>query len=142
MGADSSLHILRHKKKEVDLSVPLRFANLPNNATLELYEMDRATAAKRLVSVSLQTDDGKRGTVETGCAVTLLDLLAKFEDRLGQRLCTGCAEKGETPCVSFMNRSFEGDQALAGVTLLQLGIVTGAALLKHSVRTTHPDSNL
>ena len=85
------MHILRHKKKEIDLALPLRLANLPNNATLELYELESSAASKRVVSVSLQTGDGKRAVLETGCAANLLDLLKKFEDRLSQRLCTGCA---------------------------------------------------
>jgi hypothetical protein len=91
IAVDPSVHILRYKKKEIDLALPLRLANLPNNATLELYELESSAASKRVVSVSLQTGDGKRAVLETGCAVNLLDLLKKFEDRLSQRLCTGCA---------------------------------------------------
>lgn len=32
-----------------------------------------------------------------------------------------------------MNKNFEGQEALSGMTLLQLGVVSGAALFRHSV---------
>ncbi len=49
------------------------------------------TAAKRVVSVTIQCEGGKRATIESNCGSNLLDLLVAFEDRVGQRLCTGCA---------------------------------------------------
>lgn len=110
------MHILRHKKKEIDLALSLRLANLPNNATLELYELDGTAASKRVVSVSLQTGDCKRAVLETGCTVNLLDLLKKFEDRLSQRLCSGCAGADPTlPCHPASDQTIDSyDQMVPG----------------------------
>lgn len=68
--------------------------------------------------------------------------LSPGADNKAALLCCVWTERGETPCVTFMNKSFEGEDALGGVTLLQLGIVTGQALLRHTVRYSCAPSTL
>jgi len=50
---DAASHTLRHKKKDLDLTLPLRLANLPAGAVAELCELDAAEAAARTVQVKL-----------------------------------------------------------------------------------------
>jgi hypothetical protein len=45
MKMEPCTHVLRHKKKDVDLTLPFRLANLSNNATLELVELDSAVSS-------------------------------------------------------------------------------------------------
>ena len=44
-------HALRYKKKDLDLTLPLRLANLPAGAVAELCELDATEAAARTVQV-------------------------------------------------------------------------------------------
>jgi hypothetical protein len=44
---DPCTHVLRHKKKDVDLTLPFRLANLSNNATLELVELDSSVSVTK-----------------------------------------------------------------------------------------------
>lgn len=46
MKMDPFTHVLRHKKKDMDLTLPFRLANLSNNATVELVELDAAVGAQ------------------------------------------------------------------------------------------------
>jgi hypothetical protein len=49
---DAALHALRYKKKDLDLTLPLRLANMPAGAIAELCELDAKEAAARTVQVS------------------------------------------------------------------------------------------
>ena len=50
---DPGMYALRHKKKDLDLTLVLRLANLPAGAVAELCELDAAEAAARQVQVIL-----------------------------------------------------------------------------------------
>ena len=137
---DAAVHALRHKKRELDLTLPLRLANLPAGSVAELCELDAIDAAKRTVTVALQQSDGSRSQGTFACTVSLWDLLAQFEDLSGARLISNCAQ-GEMPCVEFMNSvKLTGKGELLASSLLRLGVVSGSALLRHSlvVSETHP----
>lgn len=43
-----------------------------------------------MVAVTVQCEGGKRATIESQFGANLSELLVKFEDRVGQRLITGC----------------------------------------------------
>ena len=136
---DAAVHALRHKKRELDLTLPLRLANLPAGSVAELCELDAIDAAKRTVTVALQQSDGSRSQGTFACTVSLWDLLAQFEDLSGARLISNCAQ-GEMPCVEFMNSvKLTGKGELLASSLLRLGVVSGSALLRHSfvVSETH-----
>eukprot|EP00802_Teleaulax_amphioxeia_P003577 Tamp_03580.p2 GENE.Tamp_03580~~Tamp_03580.p2 ORF type:complete len:517 (-),score=123.72 Tamp_03580:2015-3565(-) len=131
-------HALRYKKKDLDLTLPLRLANLPAGAVAELCELDATEAAARTVQVTLQRDDGSRTQGAFLCNTSLWDVLKRFEDLGGARLVSECEK---VPCVSFMRPTprWEGREALEGQTLLRLGLVSGSALLKHSFAAPAPD---
>ena len=48
---DPARHALRHKKKDLELTLPLRLANLPSGAVAELCELDEKEVAARTVQV-------------------------------------------------------------------------------------------
>jgi tether containing UBX domain for GLUT4 len=124
-------HALRYKKKDLDLTLPLRLANLPAGAVTELCELDASEAAKRVVQVSLEREGGSRTQGTFPCTTSLSQLLQKFEDLSGKPLISNCPE-GEIPCLTFMNSiKLQGRQAFEASSLLKLGVVSGSVLLKH-----------
>lgn len=146
---DPSSHTLRYKKKALDLTLPLRLANLPAGCVAELSEIDAKEAATRTVQVVLQrmvvcetsgdlVPSGSRSQAAFLCTKTLWEVLRALEDISGTRLVSGCDERGEIPCVSCMNAKKEGKSALEATSLLHLGFVSGSALLKHSFAPAAP----
>jgi len=152
---DADTHALRHKKKDLDLTLPLRLANLPSGAVAELCELDPSESAKRIVQVlctcsgefvwrsgvitqprdkassqvALQREDSSRTQGTFACSNSLWEVLKKFEDLGGTRLVSECAERGEVPCVSFMNsKKFEGKEVRVRMYLCML-------VLKYEMQT-------
>eukprot|EP00961_Rhodomonas_salina_P131717 1772877-Rhodomonas_salina.1 len=115
---DAASHVLRHKKKDLDLTLSIRFANLPAGAVVELCELNEAAAKKRLVLVALQQEGGQRVQCEVECSITLSELLQKFENLCSARLITGTADRGEVARVIFMNKAMEGEEQLGSTTLV------------------------
>jgi len=142
---DAGTHALRHKKKDLDLTLPLRLANLPSGAVAELCELDPSESAKRIVQVlctcfgefvccrarnkassqvALQREDSSRTQGTFACSNSLWEVLKKFEDLGGTRLVSECAERGEVPCVSFMNsKKFEGQEVRVRMYLCMLDLM-------------------
>ena len=55
----------RHQKTVLSPGLTVRFANLPNNALLELIELENgATAINSNVTICVQAEDGSRYTQE------------------------------------------------------------------------------
>ena len=109
---DPARHVLRHKKKDLDLTLSVRFANLPAGALLELAKIDEATAAARKVNIALQLESGVRVQRSVGCGSTLLAVLEAFAPDCGPGLLPASASNG-TPCLTWMNKAFEGHDVLA-----------------------------
>mmetsp|Transcript_82972 Transcript_82972/g.222563 ORF Transcript_82972/g.222563 Transcript_82972/m.222563 type:complete len:267 (-) Transcript_82972:754-1554(-) len=129
---DPNRSVLRHKKKDLDLTLSVRLSNLPNGCSVELCELSSEAAATRTVAVTLQRDVGDRVQAELPCTSSLWAMLERLEICCGSCLITGISSRGEVPNVSFMNRTVEGEDALRQTTLAQLGAVTGTALFKFS----------
>jgi len=92
-----------------------------------------------MLQVALQRADGSRTQGSFPCSASLWEVLIKFEDLGGTRLVSECTERGEKPCLSFMNnKKWEGKEALESQTLLHLGLVSGTALLKHTFLSSEP----
>jgi len=87
--------------------------------------------------VALQIEDGSRKQGAFSCSTSLWQVLLNFEDLFGTRLTSD--ERGNLPCVSFMNaKKMEGKELLETTQLLHLGVVSGSALLKHSFNSSPP----
>jgi len=148
---DPSLHTLRYKKKALDLTLPMRLANLPAGSVVEMCEIDAKEAAARTVQVVLQrmvmceasgdlVPDGARSQGAFPCTKKLWDVLRALEDISGTRLVSECDQRGEVPCVTCMNSKKEGKDALESTSLLHLGFVSGSALIKHSFSQAAPSA--
>jgi hypothetical protein len=85
----------RYKKKDLDLTLPFRLANLPNGAAAELVELPLNEAAARMVSVALQREGEPRIQTEVSCASSLWEMLERLEVQCGSSLVTGLASSGK-----------------------------------------------
>uniref|UniRef100_A0A3P9H4L0 RBD domain-containing protein n=1 Tax=Oryzias latipes TaxID=8090 RepID=A0A3P9H4L0_ORYLA len=84
---------LKFQRTVLDLTRPWRFANLPNNAKLEMVTSSRKqAAAESQVRVALQMEDGSRLQDSFGCGRSLWELITHFSPIRfsGALLWTGC----------------------------------------------------
>ncbi|CAM9352628.1 unnamed protein product [Choristocarpus tenellus] len=99
---------IMHKKQTVDLSQPFRFTGIPQNATLELMEEARETAAgsaaARKVRVAMRLPGGRRVQASFSPDATLCDLLI-FWGNAGD-LPADILDQG--PKLQFMRTSYGG----------------------------------
>ncbi|ORX70616.1 hypothetical protein DL89DRAFT_292258 [Linderina pennispora] len=75
-------HILTYNDKALDLSLPLRFANLPQGVKLTLKRTaSKPSAAAPPVKVALQVSDSGRVIVDVPAATTLWEIVTLVEQR-------------------------------------------------------------
>ncbi|CAO2646419.1 Tether containing UBX domain for GLUT4 [Lemmus lemmus] len=118
---------LKFQRTVLDLSLQWRFANLPNNAKLEMVPVSRSREGpENMVRIALQLDDGSR-LQDTFCSrQTLWELLSHFVQtrerlqQLGER----------TPVCVYMRDEVTGRAALQSTTLQSLGLTGGSATIR------------
>ncbi|KAM4691462.1 tether containing UBX domain for GLUT4 [Rhinophrynus dorsalis] len=124
---------LKFQRTVLDLSLQWRFANLPNNAKLEMVSctQQRAGAESTKVRVALQLEDGARLQGQFLCSQTLLDVLSQFPEtrtRLEQ------VDPGYSPVCIYMRDEVTGNLALQQTTLQSLGLTGGSAIIRFVMR--------
>ncbi|XP_074538508.1 tether containing UBX domain for GLUT4 isoform X2 [Halichoeres trimaculatus] len=126
-GFNPDDHGLKFQRTTVDLSLPWRFANLPNNAKLEIVTSTRKqAAAESQVRIALQLEDGSRLQDSFSCGQTLWDLLTHFPQISASEL----SESGSTPTCVYMRDEVSGEEALKKATLKSLGLTGGNAIVR------------
>lgn len=126
-GFNPDDHGLKFQRTTVDLSLPWRFANLPNNAKLEIVTSTRKqAAAESQVRIALQMEDGSRLQDSFSCGQTLWDLLTHFP----QISVSELSESGSTPTCVYMRDEVSGEEALKKATLKSLGLTGGNAIVR------------
>ncbi|XP_007957993.1 tether containing UBX domain for GLUT4 [Orycteropus afer afer] len=122
---------LKFQRSVLDLSLQWRFANLPNNAKLEMVPASRSREGPAdMVRIALQLDDGAR-LQDTFCAGrTLWELLIHFPRT------RECLEQlGEaTPVCVYMRDEVTGPVALRTTTLQSLGLTGGSGTIRFVVK--------
>uniref|UniRef100_A0A8C5W413 ASPSCR1 tether for SLC2A4, UBX domain containing n=1 Tax=Microcebus murinus TaxID=30608 RepID=A0A8C5W413_MICMU len=117
---------LKFQRNVLDLSVQWRFANLPNNAKLEMVPASRTREGpKNMVRIAVQLDDGSR-LQDTFCSgQTLWELLSHFPQT------RECLQRpgGATPMCVYMRDEVTGGAALRTTTLQSLGLTGGSATI-------------
>ncbi|XP_045155866.1 tether containing UBX domain for GLUT4 isoform X1 [Echinops telfairi] len=118
---------LKFQRSVLDLSLQWRFANLPNNAKLEMVRASRSREGpKNMVRIALQVDDGIR-LQDTFCAgCTLWELLSHFPRTRG---CLEQLHEAVPVCV-YMRDEVTGQAALQRTTLQSLGLTGGSATIR------------
>nr|XP_019939218.1 PREDICTED: tether containing UBX domain for GLUT4 isoform X1 [Paralichthys olivaceus] len=126
-GFNPDDHGLKFQRTVIDLTVPWRFANLPNNAKLEMVTSTRKqAAADSQVRIALQMEDGSRLQGSFSCGQSLWELLTHFP----QISVSGLPESGPTPVCVYMRDEVSGEEALKKTTLKSLGLTGGSAIVR------------
>ncbi|XP_058515392.1 tether containing UBX domain for GLUT4 [Ochotona princeps] len=118
---------LKFQRNVLDLSLQWRFANLPNNAKLEMVPVSRSREGpENTVRIAVQLEDGSRlqGTFCLG--QTLWELLCHFPHT---RECLQRPGEAIPVCVS-MRDEVTGAAALRSTTLQSLGLSGGSAIVR------------
>uniref|UniRef100_A0A8C3YPU9 ASPSCR1 tether for SLC2A4, UBX domain containing n=1 Tax=Catagonus wagneri TaxID=51154 RepID=A0A8C3YPU9_9CETA len=126
---------LKFQRNVLDLSLQWRFANLPNNAKLEVVPASRSREGpEAAVRIALQLDDGSRLQDTFRSGQTLWELLCHFA-QIRERLERPC--QGSPVCV-YMRDEVTGRAALQSTTLQSLGLTGGSATFRFAVKHCDP----
>ncbi|XP_028269249.1 tether containing UBX domain for GLUT4 [Parambassis ranga] len=118
-------HGLKFQRTVLDLTLPWRFANLPNNAKLEMVTSTKKQGvADSQVRIALQMEDGSRLQGSFSCGQTLWELLTHFPQT------SELSESGSTPVCVYMRDEVTGEEALKKSTLKSLGLTGGSAIIR------------
>ncbi|KAB0364279.1 hypothetical protein FD754_008435 [Muntiacus muntjak] len=122
---------LKFQRNVLDLSLQWRFANLPNNAKLEMVPISRSREGpENMVRIALQLDDGSR-LQDTFCSgQSLWELLCHFAQI---RECLERPCEASPVCV-YMRDEVTGRAALQSTTLQSLGLTGGSAIIRFSMK--------
>uniref|UniRef100_A0A4X2KG60 ASPSCR1 tether for SLC2A4, UBX domain containing n=1 Tax=Vombatus ursinus TaxID=29139 RepID=A0A4X2KG60_VOMUR len=122
---------LKFQRNVLDLSLQWRFANLPNNAKLEMVPASHSREGpENTVRIALQLDDGTR-LQDTFCSrQTLWEILVRFVQtrECVEQLCES------TPVCVYMRDEITGRAALQKTTLKSLGLTGGNAIIRFSMK--------
>ncbi|XP_034393805.1 tether containing UBX domain for GLUT4 [Cyclopterus lumpus] len=130
-GFNPEEHSLKFQRTAVDLTLPWRFANLPNNAKLEMVTSTRKQAvADSQVRIALQMVDGSRLQGSFSCGQSLWELLTHFP----QISVSELSEPGSTPVCVYMRDEVSGEEALKKTTLKSLGLTGGNAIVRFLIK--------
>eukprot|EP01137_Pigoraptor_chileana_P030833 Opistho-2@17841 len=115
----------------LDLSLNLRFANIPNNGNLELVTNQIARIESDVV-IFLQMDTGTRLQHPFPPSTTLWEILSHWDARLDGQLLYRADESGNwlVPVCVYINQQFQGPVSLSGTPLRQIGLTKGSAVIR------------
>ncbi|XP_027872950.1 tether containing UBX domain for GLUT4 isoform X2 [Xiphophorus couchianus] len=126
-GFDPNDHGLKFQRTVLDLTLPWRFANLPNNAKLEMVTSTRKqSGADSQVRIALQMEDGSRLQGSFSSGQSLWEVIAHFPQIRESEL----TESGATPACVYMRDEVSGEEALKKTTLKSLGLTGGSAIVR------------
>nr|XP_057947527.1 tether containing UBX domain for GLUT4 isoform X2 [Doryrhamphus excisus] len=118
---------LKFQRTVLDLTLQWRFANLPNNAKLEMVPSTRnQTLPDSQVRIALQMEDGSRLQGCFSCGQSLWELLTHFP----QISVSELSQAGSTPVCVYMRDEVCGEEALKKATLKSLGLTGGSAIVR------------
>ncbi|XP_072318872.1 tether containing UBX domain for GLUT4 [Eucyclogobius newberryi] len=133
-------HGLKFQRTVLDLTLQWRFANLPNNAKLEMVSSTNKTAATdSQVRIALQMEDGSRLQDSFSSGQSLWELLTHFP-----RICVlQLSESGDIPVCVYMRDEVAGEEALKNATLKSLGLTGGSAIVRFLIKKskTHEEQS-
>ncbi|XP_030061036.1 tether containing UBX domain for GLUT4 isoform X2 [Microcaecilia unicolor] len=127
---------LRFQRTVLDLSVQWRFANLPNNAKLEMIAAPCwRGGTEGSVAIAFLLEDGSRLQDDFHCEQTLWELLCHFP----QTRMTVNQSCESTPSCLYMRDEVKGEAELRKATLKSLGLTGGNAVLRFVMKTANPN---
>lgn len=139
-GFSSEDHGLKFQRTVLDLTLQWRFANLPNNAKLEMVpSTKKQSAVDSQVRIALQMEDGSRLQESFSCGQTLWELLTNFPQISVSQL----SESEVIPVCVYMRDEVAGEAALKNTTLKSLGLTGGSAIIRFLIKKdkSHDEHN-
>ncbi|XP_053713999.1 tether containing UBX domain for GLUT4-like isoform X1 [Synchiropus splendidus] len=131
-GFNPDDHGLKFQRTVVDLSLQWRFANLPNNAKLEVVPSTRKqVTSDGQVRIALQMEDGSRLQGSFSSGQSLWELLTHFPQ-------ISLSQAGSTPVCVYMRDEVCGEEALKKATLKSLGLTGGNAIVRFIIKKEKP----
>ncbi|XP_062591287.1 tether containing UBX domain for GLUT4-like [Saccostrea cucullata] len=125
---------LKHGRKTVDVTLSIRYSNLPNNVKLELVKSE-SSRAEQDVLIALQLEDGQRLQHTFPPATSLWDMLQHWEKADSAHTGNLCKVDPthkppiQTTCI-YMREEVIGEIALQAMTLRKLGLTGGKAVIR------------
>lgn len=130
-GFSSEDHGLKFQRTVLDLTLQWRFANLPNNAKLEMVSSTKKqSAVDSQVRIALQMEDGSRLQSSFSCGQSLWELLSHFP-QIRESLVS---ETEAVPVCVYMRDEVAGEAALKNATLKSLGLTGGSAIVRFLIK--------
>uniref|UniRef100_UPI00398EF08E tether containing UBX domain for GLUT4 n=1 Tax=Pristiophorus japonicus TaxID=55135 RepID=UPI00398EF08E len=133
---DPEEYTLKFQRTVLDLSQQWRFANVPNNAKLEMVVAARQrVGTESKVRIALQLEDGSRLQHLFQSSLTLWDLLDHFpQTRVSERQLLEAI-----PICVYMRDEITGESALKKTTLKSLGLTGGSAIIRYVLKKPSVD---
>eukprot|EP01105_Mastigella_eilhardi_P020849 TRINITY_DN5005_c0_g1_i2.p1 TRINITY_DN5005_c0_g1~~TRINITY_DN5005_c0_g1_i2.p1 ORF type:complete len:593 (+),score=189.43 TRINITY_DN5005_c0_g1_i2:38-1816(+) len=132
-GLDPTHYSLVKAGKQLDLTLVFRLSGLASGQVLDLKPAGGGSGAS-VVAVALQLPSGERVQLQAPSSATLWDVLAMVPQSLSSLIDKD--DLYQAPMLTFMNREITGNVQLQTMTLQQLGITSGSALLRMALRNT------
>ncbi|XP_071130006.1 tether containing UBX domain for GLUT4-like isoform X1 [Mytilus edulis] len=130
---------LIHGRKTLDVTLSVRFANLPNNCKLELVKAEKSRVEQEVV-IALQLENGERLQGSFSPTISLWELLHHWESKSeslssGQLTSTDPSTAPPThPVCIYMREEVIGEMALKETSLRKLGLTGGKAAIRYAHR--------
>ncbi|XP_053393564.1 tether containing UBX domain for GLUT4-like [Mercenaria mercenaria] len=126
---------LIHGRTTLDLTLSVRYANLPNNAKLELVKAEKSRAETEVL-IALQLENGERLQHSFSPGTSLWELLLHWENQQESALKDKFTKVDSTqspalhPVCIYMREEVAGELALRETKLRTLGLTGGKAALR------------
>ncbi|XP_067860063.1 tether containing UBX domain for GLUT4 [Heptranchias perlo] len=133
---DPEEYALKFQRTVLDLSQQWRFANVPNNAKLEMIAAERQrVGTESKIRIALQLEDGSRLQHLFQSSLTLWDLLDHFpQTRVSEQQLLEAI-----PVCVYMRDEITGESALKKTTLKSLGLTGGSAIIRYVLKKSRVD---
>ncbi|XP_076336224.1 tether containing UBX domain for GLUT4 [Tachypleus tridentatus] len=149
-GFEAQEYELKHRNKRLDLSLSVRFSNLPNNGLIEMCPASKLRT-DGVVTLGLQTETGERLLHDFQSSKSLWDIISYWIKERGENVIQSGSSDGEPICL-YIRKEVAGEVALKNTTLHSLGLTSGKAIirlmyrpvesLKNQAHVTKPLSHL
>uniref|UniRef100_T1E3Z7 Tether containing UBX domain for GLUT4-like protein n=1 Tax=Crotalus horridus TaxID=35024 RepID=T1E3Z7_CROHD len=135
---DPNEYDLKFQRTVLDLSLQWRFANLPNNAKLEMVPISRhRVGIENTIRIALQLDDGSRLQDTFSSSQTLWDILHHFAQTREY-----VEQQSEVfPVCIYMRDEVSGKTALEKTSLKSLGLTGGNAIIRVNTKKAVSSDN-
>lgn len=110
----------------MDLSLSIRFANLPNNSQLDM-KLRSGPREEEVVTIAVQSESGSRVQGQFSSAESLYSVISAT-------IGFPVLKKGQDVACIYMHREVIGEQLLQTTSLKSLGLTSGSAMLRVIIR--------